>query len=66
MSGPLQTMHSPTESDAHNPMREVSSLGTVASGTRRRVFVVIRRASHGWSGEVWLIATQLGASGSDR
>jgi hypothetical protein len=47
MSRPLQTMRSLTAADAQDPKREVSTVGAVASDTRRRVFVVIHRESRG-------------------
>ena len=53
MSRPLQTMRSLTAADAQVLMREISTVGAVASDARRQVFVVIRRASRDWSGWVW-------------
>ena len=38
-------MRSLTAADAQDLMREVSTVGAVASDTRRRVFIVILRAS---------------------
>jgi hypothetical protein len=43
-------MRSLTVADAQDLMGEVSTVGAVASDTRRRVFVVILRASRGLVG----------------